>query len=131
MWLRFLGHSTVALTLDGVTLLTDPLLRGRVAHLRRYAPSLPAQPPTPDAVLISHLHHDHLDFPSLAKLGKQVRLVVPAGARTYLERNQYANVEALKAGESTQVGGVEVRATPALHHGFRPPLGPRADCLGF
>ena len=31
----FLGHATALIELDGVTLLTDPLLRGRVVHLRR------------------------------------------------------------------------------------------------
>jgi L-ascorbate metabolism protein UlaG (beta-lactamase superfamily) len=131
MWLNFLGHSTVALELDGMTFLTDPVLRGRVAHLRRHAPILSTQPSPPDAVLISHLHHDHLDFPSLAKLGKRVRLIAPAGARPYLERHGYGNVETLKAGGSTQVGAVEVRATPALHRGYRYPFGPRAECLGF
>ena len=33
--IAFLGHSTVLIELDGVRLLTDPLLRDRVAHLRR------------------------------------------------------------------------------------------------
>ena len=36
----FLGHATVLIELDGVRLLTDPLLRGRVAHLRRQAPPM-------------------------------------------------------------------------------------------
>ncbi len=38
----FLGHATVLIELDGVRLLTDPLLRARVAHLRRQAPLLDA-----------------------------------------------------------------------------------------
>ena len=34
----FLGHATVLIECEGVRLLTDPLLRQRVAHLRRRAP---------------------------------------------------------------------------------------------
>ena len=36
--IRYIGHATVLIELDGVRLLTDPLLRNRVAHLRRVAP---------------------------------------------------------------------------------------------
>ena len=36
--LTWVGHSTVVVELDGVRLLTDPLLRQRVAHLRRVQP---------------------------------------------------------------------------------------------
>jgi L-ascorbate metabolism protein UlaG (beta-lactamase superfamily) len=131
MWLHFLGHATVVLTIDGATIATDPLLRGRVAHLRRHAPKLEAPSFEADAVLISHLHHDHLDFPSLAKLGKGIRLIVPAGAGSYIEKFGYTCVEELSAGASTRVGAVEVVATPALHSGFRVPFGPEAECLGF
>ena len=65
--LTYVGHATVLLELEGVRLLTDPVLRTRLLHLRRKGP-----PPAPvgrlDAVLLSHLHHDHLDPPSLRRL---------------------------------------------------------------
>jgi L-ascorbate metabolism protein UlaG (beta-lactamase superfamily) len=62
----YVGHSTVEIELDGVRLLTDPLLRKRVAHLRRAVPL--GAVPHPDAVLISHGHYDHLDPASLRLL---------------------------------------------------------------
>ena len=34
----YVGHSTVLLEMDGVRLLTDPLLRTRMLHLRRVGP---------------------------------------------------------------------------------------------
>jgi L-ascorbate metabolism protein UlaG (beta-lactamase superfamily) len=62
--LTWLGHATVLLELSGVRLLTDPVLRSPVVHLRRQTPE-PADPAAVDAVLISHAHRDHLDVPSL------------------------------------------------------------------
>ena len=62
---EYVGHSTVLVDLNGVRLLTDPLLRNRVAHLRRAAKVDAGALRGVDAVLISHLHYDHLDLPSL------------------------------------------------------------------
>jgi L-ascorbate metabolism protein UlaG (beta-lactamase superfamily) len=76
--LTWLGHSTVLLELSGTRLLTDPVLRSRVVHLRRRAPE-PADPGALDAVLISHAHRDHLDLPSLVKSGRGGRTA--SGAR--------------------------------------------------
>ncbi len=77
---RYVGHATVVVDLGGVRLLTDPLLRNRVAHLRRAAKVDPAALRGVDAVLISHLHYDHLDLPSLQRLGREMPVVAPHGA---------------------------------------------------
>ena len=42
--IAFLGHATVLIELEGVRLLTDPLLRSRVAHLRRQPPPVASEP---------------------------------------------------------------------------------------
>ena len=84
--LRWIGHSTVLVELDGVRLLTDPLLRNRVAHLRRAAKVDPAALRGIDTVLISHLHYDHLDMPSLQRLGREMPVVAPRGAGALIRR---------------------------------------------
>lgn len=128
----WIGHATVSIAMDGVRLLTDPVLRGRLAHLRRHTPLPTLERLQPvDAVLISHLHQDHLDFPSLRRIGKDTRVLVPRGAGRLLERNGFRNVVAMTAGDHVSIGAVRVIATPANHIGFRPPFGPRAECLGF
>ena len=119
----------------GVRLLTDPVLRGRVAHLRRrsVAPVDRLLEPL-DAVLVSHLHYDHLDLPSLRRLrgSSGPRLIVPRGAGAFLGRAGLREVEELAAGESTEVGGLRVGAVPAAHDGRRRPGGgPRAQPIGF
>ena len=128
----FLGHATVLIELDGVRLLTDPVLGGRVAHLRRHAPA-PDDRATAgvDAVLISHLHYDHLDLPSLRRLGREMPLLVPAGAGAWLRRRHFANVTEMRAGDVQRVGPLSVGAVAAHHDGRRFPGGPRADTLGY
>ncbi len=150
----FLGHATVLIELDGVRLLTDPLLRGRVAHLRRQvAPVDPGVFAGTDAVLISHLHHDHLDLASLRLLGLDTSLLVPAGAGELLRPRGFTDVTELSAGQVTGVAGagagagaravagadagavgagaVAVTAVRARHDGRRHPGGPRAETLGY
>ncbi len=119
--------------LGGVRLLTDPVLRPGFAHIRRHA-APPAADVTEriDAVLLSHLHHDHLDLASLRSFARDIRLVVPRGAGSFLRRKGFARVQELASGESLDVEGVEVVATPALHDDRRLPLtGVRAAAIGF
>jgi len=112
----FVGHATVLVELGGTRLLTDPVLRDRVGPLRRHGAS-----PSPDlargldAVLISHLHHDHADLPSLRRIGSQVPVLTAPGGGEFLAAHGLKAVTELAAGESTRVGGVTVTATEAWH----------------
>jgi L-ascorbate metabolism protein UlaG (beta-lactamase superfamily) len=129
--IEFVGHATVLVALDTVRLLTDPVLQSTIGPLRRTG-GLPVPVPADvDAVLISHLHLDHLDLPSLDRLGHDRKLVVPRGAAAWLRTRGFADVEELGLGETTSVGGVRVRAVQARHGGFRPPVGPAAAAIGY
>jgi L-ascorbate metabolism protein UlaG (beta-lactamase superfamily) len=128
--LTWLGHSTVLVELGGARLLTDPVLRSRIFHLRRDG-TAPRPPESVDAVLVSHLHFDHLDLPSLRMLKPQPRLVCPTGSGALLARAGFADPIELLPGESVALGGVRVTATPAEHGGARRPGGPVVRALGF
>jgi L-ascorbate metabolism protein UlaG (beta-lactamase superfamily) len=129
--LTWVGHATVLLELARVQMLTDPLLRGRVAHLRRHAPT-PDIGGTVDAVLISHVHHDHLDRPSLRRLaGPATVAVVPVGAAKLLRGLPFGTVHEVRAGEVVVVGEVEVQVVPAWHRARRRPGAQVLDALGF
>ena len=82
----WVGHSTVLVELDGVRFLTDPLLRRRVAHLRRLQPLDVTALGRIDVVLVSHEHYDHLDVPSLRKLDPSIQVLAPSGAKPALRR---------------------------------------------
>ncbi len=127
----FLGHATVLIESDGVRLLTDPVLRSRVAHLRRQAAPVDMSATAGlDAVLISHVHHDHLDLASLRLLGRDTPLLVPAGAGAWLRRRHFEKVTELGVGEVAKVGALAVAAVEA-HHDGRRVGGPRAQTIGF
>jgi L-ascorbate metabolism protein UlaG (beta-lactamase superfamily) len=115
-----------------VRLLTDPVLRGRVMHLRRYAkPPAASIAERLDAVLVSHLHYDHLDLPSLRRLRAPL-VVAPRGTGRFLSGAGVGGVQELAPGEAVDVNGLRVESVPADHDGRRRPLrGPRAAPVGF
>jgi L-ascorbate metabolism protein UlaG (beta-lactamase superfamily) len=130
--ITYVGHATCLVEMDGVRVLTDPVLRNRVGYIRRQTSGIDRRTLDDiDAVLISHAHHDHLDFPSLRKLGRDVRLIVPEGSGDMVARRGFENVVELKPGDRTRVDTIDIEATLATHGGMRHPFGPVAETLGF
>lgn len=131
--ITYVGHATVAIELGGVRLLTDPVLRGRVAHLRRQGGAVDlAALGQLDAVLISHDHRDHLDLASLRLLADPaVQVVVPRGTARHVAGLGFGAVHELAVGESVTIGAVEIAATPAEHASSRHPFGAPGECVGY
>jgi L-ascorbate metabolism protein UlaG (beta-lactamase superfamily) len=129
--ITWLGHATVLIEAGGARLLTDPLLRERVMHLSRRVPAA-ADPGRLDAVLVSHVHRDHLDKPSLRMVDAPVA-VVPRGARKFVADLGFADVREVEVDDTVEIAGTAVRVVPAWHDGHRRP-GPGAaefDTLGY
>ena len=135
MKLTWLGHATILLETAGTRVITDPVLRGRVAHLVRRAPPVDgATIAEIDLVLLSHLHHDHFDKPSLRRLASPgTTACLPHGAAKLLDGMNFGAVREVSAGETFELGDATVRVVPAWHDGRRRP-GPGAkelDTLGY
>jgi L-ascorbate metabolism protein UlaG (beta-lactamase superfamily) len=130
--ITYVGHATVLIELDGVRLLTDPVLRRHLGPLVRHG-SLPSPRATEkiDAVLISHMHRDHADLASLRTLGREVRILVPPGSRRFFERQGFTGVTELEAGEPSSVGPLTVTAVDADHDGGGRRHASGAQSLGF
>ena len=133
--MRFLGHSTVRLELAGQVVLTDPLLTAAVGPLRRVGPvPEPADHSDTDLVLISHLHADHLHLPSLRRLPRTARVVVPRGAGAWVRSRGVRNVEELAPGEELTHEDLRIHGVPATHSGHRwgprSTRGPQAQAMG-
>jgi L-ascorbate metabolism protein UlaG (beta-lactamase superfamily) len=130
--LTYIGHATTLLRLGRGSLLTDPMLRNWLGPLQRQGPP-PSQelPGIPDAVLISHLHRDHLDLPSLRRFPRETPVVVPRGAARWVRRADADRIREVSPGEAISVGEVEVTAVRAEHDGHRIRWGAEIEPLGY
>jgi L-ascorbate metabolism protein UlaG (beta-lactamase superfamily) len=129
--IAWLGHSCTAIRLDGLLVVTDPVLRRRVLHLRRKTAVDPAALAHADAILISHTHYDHLDLPSLNQFDLNARVIVPAGAGELLRRRGFRDVSEVVPGDEVDLGALRVRAIHADHGSpYRPGAG-RTQPVGF
>ena len=124
------GHATVLIQ-DRARILTDPLLTGALMHLHRRAGLVPHPPPGLDAVVISHLHMDHLHLPSLAQLDPGTPVLIPRGAAGILAKLPVEPVE-VTAGDVVPVGDASVHVVRADHDATRWPWGgPRGAAVGY
>ncbi|MCW2523966.1 MAG: hypothetical protein JWO63_2301 [Frankiales bacterium] len=112
----------VSIEVSGAHLLTDPILRTQVGPLRWYGPQPPPSlPPRVDAVLISHLHRDHLDLPSLRHFDEHTTIVVPRGAGDLVAAAARGPIVEVVAGETIAVATVTLRVVRAAHPASRDP----------
>ena len=130
--LTYIGHATTLIQLERGTILTDPMLRGWLGPLRRQGPPPPAGlAKVPDVVVISHLHRDHLDLPSLRRVPSKTPLVIPRGAARWAQKAGPHPMVELGRGETISVGEIEVTGVPAEHNGRRGRWGAEIQPLGY
>lgn len=129
----WLGHATVLLRVggkDGRWILTDPVFSRRVGIKLgpitigppRISPEFdPRELPTPDIILLSHAHFDHLDRPSLRQLANPRTHVITAhGMRTLVPRG-FGRVLEVPWDQSCTLDdhGVRLRSVRPAHWGAR------------
>lgn len=128
----YIGHATLLVELGGMRVLTDPVLRRRVLHIRRRAP-LPEVRDlgSLDAILISHPHPDHLDLPSLRSLDASCPVFAPRGCARILRRAGVREAIEVEPGDRVELAGTYVEAVEAHHDGRRYPFGRPRPALGY
>ena len=118
----WVGHATALVQLDDKFILTDPVFTSTVGLLSRrlVEPGIdPAHLPPIDAVVISHMHFDHLSLGSLETIGPKVRhLFVPQGGLVYVPGMPFPTDE-LARWQSWEHEGLRITAAPVAHVGFR------------
>jgi L-ascorbate metabolism protein UlaG (beta-lactamase superfamily) len=120
--ITFVGHATVLIELDGVTILTDPVLSKRLVVLPRLvSPGLPEGGlPDIDVVLVSHGHHDHLDVPTHRRLSKRDTVaVVSKNLGDLVTGVGYSRVVELGWDERFSHKGITVTSLRVNHWGTR------------
>ncbi|MFL5755760.1 MAG: MBL fold metallo-hydrolase [Chloroflexota bacterium] len=126
----FLGHSTLLIEIDGLRVLTDPVLHGLGPVRRQVDPVDPDVLADVDAVFISHGHHDHLDLASLRRIPGRPVILVPRGLGVLASRARVGPVAEVVPGDRVVIDGVPLEVVPAAHDGRRRPFGPDADAIG-
>jgi len=117
--MRFVGHAGLCAETPTTKVLFDPLLAVR------HRPELDFQhvlDRAPDAIAISHPHWDHFNFDSLLHVSRDTLFLLPAlrnrpsieniDMQPLLEELGFHRFERLQPWQTTQVGDIEVRATP-------------------
>jgi len=129
--LRLIRHATVVLSTGSKTLLVDPMLDP--AGARPPVPNTPCPRPNPlvdlpapaeavlrgiDAVLVTHLHQDHLDDTAIRLLGKDVPLFCAPGDTETLRGHGFTDLRPVV--DAVDWDGVPIARTDGVHG----PLGP-------
>jgi L-ascorbate metabolism protein UlaG (beta-lactamase superfamily) len=123
--LTWIGHASFLVQLGGASLLIDPVLSDSLGFgvRRNVAPGLAwSSMPHIDAVLITHNHRDHMDAPTLQKLGPEPLYVVPAGLGRWFEKRGFKRVVELQWWEETEVAGARITFVPSEHWSQRGPI---------
>jgi L-ascorbate metabolism protein UlaG (beta-lactamase superfamily) len=125
------GHSSLLVRVDGKTLLIDPVLEGTRASMfsfmgpERFAYQQHvgvADLPAIDAVLISHDHYDHLDYPTIVALREKVnRFYMPLGVGTHFEAwgVPTANITELNWWDEVTIDSLTLALAPTRHFSGR------------
>ena len=121
------GHSTILMKINGVTLLADPVIVGKRASMfsfmgpKRfdYAAQLQVDDlPNIDAVILSHDHYDHLDYPTIKALKDRVdRFLLPLGVGAHFEKWGVLpdQITELNWWEEVELKGLRLAFTPTRH----------------
>ena len=119
----WVGHATVLLQLDDLYVLTDPLFTHTLAQFspRLAEPGLDvANVPPLAAVVVSHMHFDHLSFASLDRIEPRTPIVlVPPGVRASMPRYAFEIRELARWASYEAKNGLRVTAVPVQHVGGR------------
>jgi len=128
--LMWFGHSSFLLQTANQNLLFDPIFSDFAAPhpalgSKRYSNELPIEPenlPTIDAVIISHDHYDHLDYPSIMRLDAKVKhYYVPLGVGQHLLNWGIApeRISEMDWWQANDLNGIKLTLTPARHFSGR------------
>ncbi|MBS1186463.1 MAG: metal-dependent hydrolase [Burkholderiaceae bacterium] len=115
--LTWIGHASFLLQLGGRNALLDPVLSASLGWYKRNLPpglDWPALPKI-DVVLITHNHRDHMDAPTLQRLGPEPVYVVPQGLGPWFKRAGMRRIVEMAWWQQLDIEGLNITFVPAEH----------------
>lgn len=115
--LTWIGHASFLLQLGGINVLIDPVLSPKLGWVKRNTPpglDWPALPKI-DFVLITHNHRDHMDAPTLQRLGPDPVYIVPQGLRPWFKRAGMQRIVEMAWWQQLDIDGLNITFVPAEH----------------
>ncbi len=121
--LTWVGHATFVQRLGGKLVATDPIWSPRIHTVKRLAePGVALEDcPKLDVATISHAHYDHLDLPTLKRIGRDTTFVVPRDNADILVEAGLPKVVELGWWDTTTIGDLRITLVPAQHWSMRVP----------
>ena len=127
--ITWFGHSAFLIEMDGQRILIDPMFGPVAAPVNFGAKRFPYEEEIPmdqfkdiDAVIISHDHYDHLDYPSIVQLKADVSMFyTPLGVGSHLKRwgVEPDKIIELDWWDHASFDGIELTACPSRHFSGR------------
>lgn len=127
--ITWFGHSAILLEIDQYRILLDPMLGPSASPISFFGRRFKNENKIPidsidniDAILISHDHYDHLDYPSIQKLKTVTKkFFVPLGVGAHLEKwgVDPDSIEELDWWDETTLNSLQLAFTPARHFSGR------------
>ncbi|CAN5417057.1 MBL fold metallo-hydrolase [soil metagenome] len=135
LWSCWIGHSTVLINFFGTWILTDPVLFDAygvnilgltIGPRRIHDPALLLNEiPTPDLILLSHAHMDHMDRRTLHALSErtpnEIDVITATNTSDVIEDLAFRSLHEMDWGDATTIHGIHIRALRVKHNGWRMP----------
>ena len=115
--LTWIGQASFLIQLGGKNILIDPVLSSSLGWYKRNSPPglTLATLPKIDIVLITHNHRDHMDAPTLQKLGSDPIYVIPKGLGVWFKKNGLDRIVEMGWWQQENIEGINISFVPAEH----------------
>lgn len=122
--LAWVGHATWVIRLAGLSIVTDPVWSSSLGPGlgRNVPPGLSLDQAAPDVVLVSHNHRDHLDAPTIDRIGRSARYYVPIGLGRFFEKKRCRHVVEMAWWQTERLDGLSITFVPSQHWSQRGPF---------
>jgi N-acyl-phosphatidylethanolamine-hydrolysing phospholipase D len=120
--ITWVGHATFLIQVGGKNILTDPIWSERASPLSFVGPKRHTRPgiewkdlPPIDICLVSHTHYDHLDRPTIKRLGNKTHYIIPTNMTEWFRQLDITNTTELGWWKNERIGDITITSVPANH----------------